>query len=313
MVGAIELRGRLPGATSFAPGLPVAALTVGIEVEVGQLVVEQEAVARHGDAGAPGGLDRRRVADHVAPLVDHREVRGVRGPLLGVFLLGREARVAVALHRRVVGQRVAGGRRGHARGRVDHAPSAWPRSRGRAGRPWAPARSPRRPSTPRGRRRPGASPRSSRAAWSGCRSRSPATRRRSGSARPSRASARRSGRRRTAATSRRPSSRGSSRSPARGSRRGSRPGPASSCGPRLRPPPACGCAAAPPRWPGRSRRGRRRRGHAWRSAGRSSPGPGSSARRRWPAARRPGGTAPRSRAGSRCGRRRRRCWPPGSG
>ena len=47
IVGAIELRGRLP-ARAGSGALPVG------EVEVGQLVVEQEPAARHDDPGAAG-------------------------------------------------------------------------------------------------------------------------------------------------------------------------------------------------------------------------------------------------------------------
>ena len=59
IVGAIEERGRLP---------PLGAVRRGHRggVEVGQLVVEQEAVAGHDDAVAAGLLDRERVGDDVA-------------------------------------------------------------------------------------------------------------------------------------------------------------------------------------------------------------------------------------------------------
>ena len=62
-------------------------------VEVGQLVVEQEAVAGHGDRTAGDLLDRVRVADDVAEAVGHGEV--VRGRPFGtVGHCGRRARAA---------------------------------------------------------------------------------------------------------------------------------------------------------------------------------------------------------------------------
>ena len=84
IVGAIELRGRLPGAGQVRV---VAALGVG-EVEVGQLVVEQEAAARHDDAVAAERLDGERVRHHVAPAVGGGQVR--RG--LAVGALGADRR-----------------------------------------------------------------------------------------------------------------------------------------------------------------------------------------------------------------------------
>ena len=48
------------------------ARAVGAEVEVGQLVVEQEAVAGHDDAAAAGLLDREGVRDDVAAAVGRR-------------------------------------------------------------------------------------------------------------------------------------------------------------------------------------------------------------------------------------------------
>src|SRR5882762_8216042 len=47
------------------------------EVEVGELVVEHEAVAGNHDSRPPALLDGRRVRIDFSPLVDHREVRGV--------------------------------------------------------------------------------------------------------------------------------------------------------------------------------------------------------------------------------------------
>ena len=85
----------------------------GGEVEVGQLVVEQEAAARHGDATAADLLDRERVGDDVAPAVGDGQVRR-RGALVV------RARLAVAaVAAAVVGPRVARGRHCGRRGRVD--------------------------------------------------------------------------------------------------------------------------------------------------------------------------------------------------
>ena len=67
IVGAIELRGRLPPSARFGR-------RERAEVEVRQLVVEQEAPARHHDAVAAGRLDRERVRDDEAAVVGDREV-----------------------------------------------------------------------------------------------------------------------------------------------------------------------------------------------------------------------------------------------
>ncbi len=74
------------------------------EGEVGQLVVEQESPAGHGDAAAAGLLDGERVGDDVPPLVGDREVRGA------LALVRRRRRRAAA---RAGGRvpRVAGGQR----------------------------------------------------------------------------------------------------------------------------------------------------------------------------------------------------------
>ena len=52
----------------------------GREVEVGQLVVEQEAAAGHDDAVAAGRLDGQRVRHHVAPPVGDGQVGRRRAP-----------------------------------------------------------------------------------------------------------------------------------------------------------------------------------------------------------------------------------------
>ena len=90
-VGAIDERGRLPPSTRFATGLPSAS---GVEGEVGQLVVEQEAVGH--DPAAEAGLDARRRRDHVAVAVDDDEMRGaVLGPrLVGGVEAGPRPRAA---------------------------------------------------------------------------------------------------------------------------------------------------------------------------------------------------------------------------
>ena len=89
------------------------------EAEVGELVVQQEAAPRHRHAGAAGRLDRERVRDRVAPLVDDREVR--RRDVLGVGPLGGGDSLAAArverrggdrLDRRDIGVDLAGPRVG---------------------------------------------------------------------------------------------------------------------------------------------------------------------------------------------------------
>ena len=67
IVGAIELRGRLPPSTRFG--------CVRYEVEVRELVVSRKPAARDDEAGAAGRLDRERVRDDVAPAVGGRDVR----------------------------------------------------------------------------------------------------------------------------------------------------------------------------------------------------------------------------------------------
>ena len=70
IVGAIELRGRLPSQSSIRCGA-----TCRGEVEVGQLV-EQESTSRHDHGVTAGLLDRQRVLHDVAPPVGDREVGG---------------------------------------------------------------------------------------------------------------------------------------------------------------------------------------------------------------------------------------------
>ena len=69
IVGAIELRGRLRAVGAVG-------VVGGVVVEVGQLVVEQEAVAGHDDAVAAGRLDRERVGHDGAVAVRDHEVGG---------------------------------------------------------------------------------------------------------------------------------------------------------------------------------------------------------------------------------------------
>ena len=75
IVGAIDERGRLPRCDLVAPADAAGVVPVGVEVEVGQLVVEQEAVAGHDHAVAAGLLDRERVVDDVAPRSVDGQVR----------------------------------------------------------------------------------------------------------------------------------------------------------------------------------------------------------------------------------------------
>ena len=75
ITGAIELRGRLPGSTRLATGLPAA--STGREREIGQLVVEQEAA--HHLVAAETALDRRRHRHRIAVAIDDRHVRGALG------------------------------------------------------------------------------------------------------------------------------------------------------------------------------------------------------------------------------------------
>ena len=70
---ALDDRRRHRAARPLAALRPVG-VRRGVEVEVRQLVVEQEPVARHDDAVAAGRLDRERVGDDVAVAVGHREV-----------------------------------------------------------------------------------------------------------------------------------------------------------------------------------------------------------------------------------------------
>ena len=70
IVGAMLERGRLPPTGRFgSSGGPR-------RVEVGELVVEKEAVAGHGDPAARELLDGRRVRDDVAVAVDDGQVVG---------------------------------------------------------------------------------------------------------------------------------------------------------------------------------------------------------------------------------------------
>ena len=140
MVGAIEDRGRLPPAIGSGP-------VAGGVVEVGQLVVEQEAAARHDDAGAAGLLDGQGVGHHVAPAVGGDQVGGRRALLVA----GRGRRpvqqprpVEVARGRRG-GQRLASRRSGRRGSR---------RTAGTAGSGSARRRRPGRPRRRCGRRRP---------------------------------------------------------------------------------------------------------------------------------------------------------------
>ena len=174
-----------------------------LEVEVGQLVVEQEAAVRHDDAAAADLLDRERVGDDVAPAVGDRQVGG-RATLL----------VAAGL-------RGGGGAGRHAR----H--PAGPAARCRRSALRAPARSGRtaaraaarrrrrgRRCTRCGRRRRASTPRGSGGASS-------PRARCAGSARGCSAPRRRSSRRRTAAPCRRRRGRGSRRGSARAGSPGS--------------------------------------------------------------------------------------------
>ena len=80
MVGDIDESMRLPGATAFGSPCTQAehVRRAGDRREVVHLVVEHEAEARHGDAAAEPGVERRRQRDGVALGVDDREVRRVR-------------------------------------------------------------------------------------------------------------------------------------------------------------------------------------------------------------------------------------------
>ena len=73
IVGDIDERGRLPGSTRLATAAPSFA---GREGEVGELVVEQEAVDHQ--PRAERVLDRRRHRGDVAVGVDDDEMRGRR-------------------------------------------------------------------------------------------------------------------------------------------------------------------------------------------------------------------------------------------
>jgi len=68
-VGAMELRGRLPGSSRLATGMPSAN---GLPGEIGELVVEEESA--HHAKGTEGRFDRGRERDHVAFRIDHGEV-----------------------------------------------------------------------------------------------------------------------------------------------------------------------------------------------------------------------------------------------
>ena len=69
-----------------------------VEVEVGQLVVEQEPVARDDEPGAAGRLDRERVRDDVAPAC--RTVRGASSSPTASPSQPRSRRVRVRIARR---------------------------------------------------------------------------------------------------------------------------------------------------------------------------------------------------------------------
>ena len=76
IVGAICCAGASRRPAAFGPGAAV--LARGLEVEVRELVVEQEAPARDGDAAAAGLLDRQGVGDDVAGRVRGDQVRSRR-------------------------------------------------------------------------------------------------------------------------------------------------------------------------------------------------------------------------------------------
>ena len=105
IVGAIELRGRLPPSDAVGRGLRRV-------VEVRQLVVEQHAGAGHDDAVAARGLDGERVGHDHAVVVGDRQVRRRRAIAQRRRDAGRAA--VAARYRRVdgaVGDRARGARR----------------------------------------------------------------------------------------------------------------------------------------------------------------------------------------------------------
>jgi hypothetical protein len=69
MVGAIALIGRLPGAGALATGLPSRTAS---KREIGELVVEEEALGHH--LRAEDEFDRGGHRDDFAAVVDHREM-----------------------------------------------------------------------------------------------------------------------------------------------------------------------------------------------------------------------------------------------
>ena len=103
IVGLIELRGRLPPSTRFG-------CVSESEVEVGELVVREEAESRDDQAGAAGRLDRERVRDDVAPAVGGRDVRGRARARLA--RRGLDARAAAAVERIGIAGRDRARRRG---------------------------------------------------------------------------------------------------------------------------------------------------------------------------------------------------------
>ena len=103
----------------------------GCEVEVGELVVEQEAALRHDDAAAAGRLDGECVRDNVAPPVRHREVGG-REPFRAAA--GRAGRLVTAARVVAVGDAGSDGLRQDT-GAVDQAGSFGRRSPGTATAP----------------------------------------------------------------------------------------------------------------------------------------------------------------------------------
>ena len=253
---AVDDRRRHRAARALGPVHPVR-MGRGVVVEVRQLVVEQEPVARHGHGVAAGRLDRERVGDHGALAVGDRDVRGRLARVRDRRAVGgrprRTALVVVGIARR---------RRG-----------SWPRCRrsARAAR-WrtsarsAPAPARRRTPDRRGRRC-GRRTRSARPPDSGAGSRCArprAARSRRGCSAPRRSSCRP----RTAGPSRRRSARGSASgseaAPARCSAAGPRrsSGPCATCGRRS------GRSAGSPRPRPSRRRPRRGRSPCARRRGR---------------------------------------------
>ena len=135
IVGAIDERGRLPPSAGF--GWPSG------RVEVGQLVVDEEAPARHDDAVAAGRLDRERVGDDRA--LARRRRSGASSMRSGWSPVGRSPR-----RRR---------RRCRAVLRIDQRGALGRERVSRAGRAAGRRRTPGRRGTRRGRRTRSATPR----------------------------------------------------------------------------------------------------------------------------------------------------------